>query len=85
MSPERLGTAPGLKRRLGAEQNDLRGFSAPAIGRQLADVVGVGSLNDANKAMEMLSEAGECDTGFLRTRCNGCAGPASQLRALAPV
>ena len=68
------------------EQIDLRGFSASAIGRQfVAYVVGVGSLNDANKAMEMLSEAGDRDNGFPRTKCNGCAGPASQLPRACPV
>lgn len=57
MGPDRPGIAAELTRKLADGEINLRGFSASAIGRQFVAYLAVDSLDDANKAVEILSKA----------------------------
>ena len=54
---DRPGVAAQLARRLAEAGINLRGFVASVIGRQFIAYVGVDSLADTNKAMEVLGKA----------------------------
>jgi len=57
MGPDRPGIAAELTQKLADEQINLRGFTASVIGPQFVAYVAVDSLDDANKAMEILQKA----------------------------
>jgi len=54
MGPDRPGIAAELTQKLAESGINLRGFSASAIGTQFVAYVAVDSLEDANKAGEIL-------------------------------
>jgi len=54
MGPDRAGIAAELTQKLAAGGINLRGFSASVIGTQFVAYVAVDSLDDANKAVEIL-------------------------------
>ena len=56
MGPDRPGVAAELTQKLADGGINLRGFSASAIGRQFVAYVAVDSLDDANKASEILKQ-----------------------------
>ena len=55
--PDQPGVAAVLTQMLADGGINLRGYSASVIGRQFVAYVAVDSLDDANKAMEILSKA----------------------------
>lgn len=57
MGRDRPGIAADLTQRIAEAGINLRGFSASAIGTQFVAYVAVDSLDDANKAMEVLQRA----------------------------
>jgi predicted amino acid-binding ACT domain protein len=57
MGPDRPGIAAELTQKLAAGGINLRGFSASVIGTQFVAYVAVDSLDDANKAVEILEMA----------------------------
>jgi predicted amino acid-binding ACT domain protein len=57
MGPDRPGIAAELTQKLADRGINLRGFSASVIGTQFVAYVAVDSLDDANKAMEVLKKA----------------------------
>ena len=57
MGQDRPGVAAQLTRKLAEGGINLRGFVASVIGRQFVAYVGVDSLADTNKAMEILGKA----------------------------
>lgn len=57
MGPDRPGIAAELAEKLADGRINLRGFSASVIGTQFVAYVAVDSLNDANKAIEILEKA----------------------------
>ncbi len=57
MGPDRPGIAAELTQKLADGQINLRGFTASVIGPQFVAYVAVDSLDDANKAMEILQKA----------------------------
>jgi hypothetical protein len=57
MGRDRPGIAAELTQKLAAERINLRGFSASVIGTQFLAFVAVDSLEDANKAIEILTKA----------------------------
>ena len=57
MGGDRPGIAAELTQRLADGGINLRGFSASVIGNQFAAYVAVDSLNEANKAIEILRSA----------------------------
>ena len=56
MGPDRPGVAADLTQKLADARIDLRGFSASVIGTQFVAYVAVDSLDDANKAIEILQK-----------------------------
>ena len=56
MGPDRPGVAAELTQKLADGGINLRGFSASVIGTQFVAYIAVDSLDDANKAMEILSK-----------------------------
>ncbi len=57
MGPDRPGAAAGLTQKLADGGINLRGFSASVIGTQFVAYIAVDSLDDANKAMEILTKS----------------------------
>ena len=57
MGRDRPGLAAELTQKLADARIDLRGFSASVIGTQFVAYVAVDSLDDANKAIEILGKA----------------------------
>jgi hypothetical protein len=57
MGRDRPGIAAELTQKLAAERINLRGFSASVIGTQFLAFVAVDSLEDANRAIEILTKA----------------------------
>ncbi len=57
MGPDQPGVAAELTQKLAEGGINLRGFSASAIGRQFVAYVAVDSLDDANKASEILKQS----------------------------
>lgn len=57
MGPNRPGIAAELTQKLAGGGINLRGFSASVIGTQFVAYVAVDSLDDANKAIEILEMA----------------------------
>ena len=57
MGPDRPGIAAELTQKLADGKINLRGFSASVIGTQFVAYLAVDSLDDANKAMEILGKA----------------------------
>ena len=57
MGPDRPGIATELTQKLADGGINLRGFSATVIGTQFVAYVAVDSLDDANKAIEILEKA----------------------------
>jgi hypothetical protein len=57
MGPDRRGIAVELVQRLADGGLNLRGFSACVIGTQFVAYVAVDSLEDANRAIEILAKA----------------------------
>jgi hypothetical protein len=57
MGPNRPGIAAELTQKLAGGGINLRGFSASVIGTQFVAYVAVDSLDDANKAVEILEMA----------------------------
>ena len=57
MGPDRPGVAAVLTQKLADADINLRGFSASAIGPQFVAFVAVDTLDDANKAMDILKKA----------------------------
>ena len=57
MGPDRPGIAAELTEKLADGGINLRGFSASVIGRQFVAYMAVDSLDDANKAKEILEKA----------------------------
>ena len=57
IGPDQPGVAAVLTQKLADAGINLRGFSACVIGAQFAAYVAVDSLEDANKAMEVLAQA----------------------------
>jgi hypothetical protein len=57
MGRDRPGAAAELTQKLAEAGINLRGFSASVIGSQFAAYVAVDSLNDAEKAIEILQKA----------------------------
>ena len=57
MGPDRPGIAAVVTQRLADGGINLSGFSASVIGTQFVAYVAVDSLDDANKAMEVLAKA----------------------------
>ncbi|HEV8261569.1 MAG TPA: ACT domain-containing protein [Burkholderiales bacterium] len=57
MGPDQPGIAAELTQQLAEGGISLRGFAASVIGRQFVAYVGVDSLKDATKAMEILEQA----------------------------
>lgn len=57
MGPDRPGIAAQLSQQLAEGGINLRGFAASVIGRQFVAYVGLDSLKDATKAMEILEKA----------------------------
>ena len=57
MGPDRPGIAAELTEKLADGGINLRGFSASLIGRQFVAYMAVDSLDDANKAKEILEKA----------------------------
>ena len=57
MGPDRPGAAAVVTQKLADGGINLRGFSAAVIGTQFVAYVAVDSLDDANKAMEVLAKA----------------------------
>src|SRR5512134_421892 len=56
MGPDRRGVAAELTQKLADGGINLRGFSASVIGTQFVAYVAVDSLDDANKAMAILTK-----------------------------
>jgi hypothetical protein len=56
MGPDRPGVAAELAEKLAEGGINLRGFSACVIGSQFVAFAAVDSLNDANRAMEILKK-----------------------------
>lgn len=56
LGPDRPGIAAELTQKLADGGINLRGFSASVIGTQFVAYMGVDSLGDANKAMEILEK-----------------------------
>lgn len=56
MGPDRPGIAAEMTQRLAEEGINLRGFAASVIGRQFVAYVAMDSLEDADKAMEILKK-----------------------------
>jgi hypothetical protein len=57
MSRDRPGTAAELTQKLADAGINLRGFSASVIGSHFVAYVAVDSLDEANKALEILNKA----------------------------
>jgi len=57
LGPDQPGVAAALTQKLADAGINLSGFSASVIGRQFVAYVAVDSLDDANKAMDVLSSA----------------------------
>ncbi len=57
MGPDRPGITAELTQKLAEGGINLRGLSASVIGTQFVAYVGVDSLEDANKALEILAKA----------------------------
>jgi len=57
MGPDRPGVAAELTQKLADARINLRGFSAAVIGTQFVAYAALDSLNDANKAIEILEKA----------------------------
>ena len=57
VGPDRPGAAAVVTRKLADGGINLRGFSASVIGTQFVAYVAVDSLDDANKAVEVLAKA----------------------------
>lgn len=57
MGPDRPGVAAELTQALADGGINLRGFSASVIGKQFVAYVAVDSLNDADRAMQILQKA----------------------------
>ena len=56
MGGDRPGIAAALTQKLADGGINLRGFSASVIGKQFVAYVGLDSLDDANKAMDILQQ-----------------------------
>ena len=56
MGPDRPGMAAELTQKLGEGDINLRGFAASVIGTQFVAYLAVDSLDDANKAIEILEK-----------------------------
>jgi predicted amino acid-binding ACT domain protein len=56
MRPDRPGIAAELTQRLAGAGINLRGFAASVIGAKFVAYVGVDSLEDTNKALEILGK-----------------------------
>jgi hypothetical protein len=57
LGPDRPGAAAELTQKLAAGGINLRGFAATVIGAQFVAYVGVDSLSELNKAMDILKPA----------------------------